>query len=122
MVSLCAGTESGVPSSESNTVTSIPAVEREANLLAGKEAKEAKRARRRKMIKLQLQHNSCPEAKISHPSSSATTNASDLGSRPGLRGPRLTRRNSAGEMGSSSLQFLIPGFLRKGFNLFINTI
>ena len=65
IVSLCAGTESGVPSSESNTVTSIPAVEREANLLAGKEAKEAKRARRRKMIKLQLQHNSCPEAKIS---------------------------------------------------------
>ena len=86
IVSLCAGTESGVPSSESSTVISIPAVEREANLLAGKEAKVAKRARRRKM-----------SSQMMISASSATTKASDLGSRLGLRGPRLTRRNSAGE-------------------------
>ena len=82
-MSLCAGIESGVLSSESRTVTSIPAVEKEANLLAGN---EAKRARRRKMSADMIA--AAPQLLRGQDLPlHATTRASDLGSRPGLRGP-----------------------------------
>ena len=92
---------------ESSTVASIPAGEKEANLLGGKEAKEGKEgrgregARRRKlsaetiMSALQRtasslatnwrshQHqHSCPEADLSPPSSPATPEAGDTAAPP----------------------------------------
>ena len=92
---------------ESSTVASIPAGEKEANLLGGKEAKEGKEgrgregARRRKlsaetiMSALQRtasslatnwrshQHqHSCPEAELSPPSSPATPEAGDTAAPP----------------------------------------
>ena len=83
-VSLCAGIESGVLSSESRTVTSIPAVEKEANLLAGK---EAKRARRRKMSADMIAAAPPQLPRGQDLPLHATTRASDLGSRTGLRSP-----------------------------------
>ena len=84
IVSLCAGIEGVVPSSESNTMTSIPAVEKEANLLAGK---EAKRARRRKMRADMIAAAPPQLPRGQDLPLHATTRASDLGSRPGLRSP-----------------------------------
>ena len=86
-VSLCAGIESGVLSSESRTVTSIPAVEKEANLLAGKEAREARRARRRKMSADMIAAAAPQLPRGQDLPLHATTRASDLGSRTGLRSP-----------------------------------
>ena len=103
------GIESGVPSSassETSTVTSIPAVEKEANLLAGN---EAKRARRRKinadMIAAAPQLLRGQDLHLH-----ATNRASDLGSRPGLRGPfgLGATQWEEGKPGRSSLRFLIP--------------
>ena len=108
-MSLCAGIESGVSSSESRTVTSIPAVEKEANLLAGK---EAKRARRRKMS-ADMIAAAAPPPQLPRGQDlplHATTRASDLGSRPGLRGPvgLGATQWEEGKPGRSSLRFLIP--------------
>ena len=97
---------------ESSTVASIPAGEKEANLLGGKEAKEGKEgrgregARRRKlsaetiMSALQRtasslatnwrshQHqHSCPEADLSPPSSPATPEAGDTAAPPSAPPP-----------------------------------
>ena len=106
-MSLCAGIESGVLSSESRTVTSIPAVEKEANLLAGK---EAKRARRRKMSADMITAAAPQLLRGQDLHLHATNRASDLGSRPGLRGPvgLGATQWEEGKPGRSSLRFLIP--------------
>ena len=110
IVSLCAGIESGVPSSESSTVTSIPAVEKEANLLAGKEAREARRARIRKMSADMITAAAPQLLRGQDLPLHATNRASDLGSRPGLRGPvgLGATQWEEGKPGRSSLRFLIP--------------